>query len=294
MSSSSTPGRTGRFDWWRWTLPGLAVAGAATAILANQALGAEPASADAVRKALAERLPRTQVTSVNCHNATGLCEVVAGQTLFYTDPRARYLMVGRIYDLDARADITAARLLELSPDLLLAGAPRAQGSDQLTQAQSRETSRIDPRSLPPGGGIVWGNPSGPRVVVFTDFACGYCRQLHDELRRIGANVTEYPISVLGSRRLTEAVWCARDRGKALDAVYSGTDPATLDRLPSCDTSPLDANEAFARRVGFTGTPVTVRPDGAVLIGYRPASALSAWLRSPALAGNASQLAGARQ
>ena len=47
---------------------------------------------------------------------------------------------------------------------------------------------------------------------------------------------------------------------------------------TCDTSGLDENEAFARAHGFTGTPVIVRADGAVLEGYRPKPALIAWLK----------------
>ena len=49
----------------------------------------------------------------------------------------------------------------------------------------------------------------------------------------------------------------------------------------CDTTGLDENEAFAKKHGFTGTPVLVRADGAVLEGYRPRAALIAWLKGDA-------------
>ena len=53
---------------------------------------------------------------------------------------------------------------------------------------------------------------------------------------------------------------------------------SLQSGPSCDTSGLDANEAFAKANGFYGTPVLVRAsDGAVLQGYRPASEIRRFL-----------------
>jgi thiol:disulfide interchange protein DsbC len=240
-----------------------------------------------VRDALAERLPRTRIDTVRCARSLGLCEVMVGPTLFYTDHAGRYLMVGRIYDLETRSDITAARLLELSPEMVLAGAPRVPGQ-QANRAAAEPTSRIKVADLPANAGILWGPPSGPKVTVFSDLTCSYCRRLQAELKTIGARVDERPISVLGTRRLSEAVWCSRDRAAALDAVYRTGNIATA-APPACDTSALDANEAFARRVGFTGTPVIVRSDGAVMVGYRPARDLRQWLAavSPRSGGAAS-------
>ena len=88
-------------------------------------------------------------------------------------------------------------------------------------------------------------------------------------------VVERPISVLGSRDLADRVYCSRDREAALHAAYAGE---TLRAPGSCDTSGLDANEAFAHRHGLNGTPVIVRSDGAVLEGYRPRAFLENWLK----------------
>jgi thiol:disulfide interchange protein DsbC len=60
-----------------------------------------------------------------CEGLGGLCEVASKTTLFYVDARAKYLVIGRVYDMEARQDLTAARLLALNPDLLAAGAARA-------------------------------------------------------------------------------------------------------------------------------------------------------------------------
>ena len=42
-----------------------------------------------VKAALTKRLPKTQVTSVDCSKVDGLCEVVAGSCLLYTSPSPR-------------------------------------------------------------------------------------------------------------------------------------------------------------------------------------------------------------
>ncbi len=84
---------------------------------------------DDVKAALAIRLPKTQVSAVDCNKLSGVCEVAAGTTLFYTDRGARYLIIGRVYDMETRTDLTAARLLELNPDALIgAAAGSAPGS----------------------------------------------------------------------------------------------------------------------------------------------------------------------
>lgn len=246
---------------------------------------AEPAHGDAaskvaVTKALAARLPRTKVTHVDCGVLPGLCEVQAGSTLFYTDLKARFLVVGHVYDLETHQDLTAAKLLAINPDSLVATqtTPHAgdDGSVRKTDAASASgnaAQKVSLAELPTAGAIEWGG-RGPHVTVFSDFHCSYCRQLHQDLKAMGARVTERPISVLGTRAISEAVLCAPDHAAAVDTAYAG------ETIPkgTCDTSGLDANEAFSHAHGFSGTPVLVRDDGAVVLGYRPREFLEAWLK----------------
>src|SRR3546814_16257170 len=62
--------------------------------------------ASTVRAALMARLPKTPIIGLACEGFGGLCEVVSGNTLFYVDETARYLMVGRLYDMETRRDVT--------------------------------------------------------------------------------------------------------------------------------------------------------------------------------------------
>ena len=270
----------------RWLRP---AAGLAAIVAVSAATGwgvaslAAPAAAPdtaQVRAALKLRLPKTPIDAIDCSGLGGLCEVASKSTLFYVDRAAKYLVIGRVYDMEARQDLTAARLLALNPDLLTAGAARRDAQQEEPRQQRPSVpARVSLAGLPANGAIAWGPADGPKVVVFSDLHCGYCKKLEGELKAIGARVEERPISIFGaeSRRDAERVLCSPRPEISLRMAYSGL---ALAKPKPCDTSGLDANEAFAKAHGFGGTPVIVRPsDGAVLEGYRPAATLREFLRA---------------
>ncbi|PNQ02551.1 DsbC family protein [Sphingobium sp. SA916] len=285
--------RLGRFLSYRAASIGLAFGcvGLASLSLAADVGGAE----GGVREALKARLPKTQVGAVDCQKVSGLCEITAGANLFYVDPAARYLIIGRVYDMQTRQDLTAAKLLEMNPDMLVGAAASANAAANLTgeDAQKaafaaaakggrmekptpeRRSPKLSLESLGKDGAIIWGNPQGQSLTIFTDFRCSYCRALSNVLRSMNVKVIERPISVLGSRDIADRVYCAKDKERAVHAAYAGE---PLAGGATCDTSGLDANEAFAHKHGLNGTPVIVRSDGAVLEGYRPREFLEAWLK----------------
>jgi thiol:disulfide interchange protein DsbC len=274
------------------TLPSIADARAAAATRARPAVSRDAAA----MRALTQRLPRTAVTKVDCSHVPGICEVQAGTNLFYIDPSARYLIVGRIYDMETHQDLTAARLLAINPDILVGAAATAKAQEaesaglapshpqSASGAASAPAQKVSLASLPANGAIEWGAsiPNATHVTVFSDFHCGYCRALHQTLKAMGVRVTERPISILGTRAISETVICAEDKAGAIERAYADQDVVQKDQSGrACDTSGLDANEAFARVHGFTGTPVLVREDGAVLLGFRPREFLESWLKGGA-------------
>ncbi len=262
---------------------GMAILGASVPPVVSYAKTRSAPSEAGVRKALLERLPKTTITAVDCKSFTDMCEVTAGPNIFYVDPTARYLMIGRVYDMETRQDLTAAHLLRLSPDSLVAASAHADADTEgaspdeaTTPSPVTEPRPVDLSALPSAGAINWGPASAPRLVVFTDFHCGYCKAMTAELKSLGLRIEERPISILGTRSVSDAVYCAKDPVAALHAAYDGRTPSSS---PRCDTRGLDANEAFARDHGFNGTPVVVRPgDGAVIQGYRPAATLAAFAK----------------
>ena len=276
-----------------WLLAASIIGGSAIGIATfatSSASGASSPAETKVSAALARRLPKTVITAVSCDKLGGLCEVTAGNTLFYTDAKARLLIIGRVYDMETRTDLTAAKLLALNPDTLLGSAAHndagnAAGGGQPAPARPAAPAKVSLGDLPAAGAIHWGPAGGLKAVVFTDFRCPYCARLSETLGQIGARVEERPISVLGTRALTEKVYCAKDPVSALHGAYRHEEPAdsnasaaSVAAIAKCDVSGLDANEAFARAHGFAGTPVVVRADGAVIEGWRPAAELAAFLK----------------
>lgn len=238
-----------------------------------------------VQVALQKRLPKTKVDAIDCSKVDGLCEVVAGANLFYVDKSARYLVIGRVYDMETRQDLTAAKLLALNPDMLVGGAAKDNATPDAPEAgaaragarvttQPAVARTLDVTRLSSKGAIVWGSGT-QTVTVFSDFHCGYCRALSQALETMNVRVIERPISVLGSREIADQVLCARDRHAAVRAAYAQN---PVPAGPKCDTSGLDENEAFAKAHGINGTPVIVRSDGAVIEGFRPKAQLVEWLK----------------
>lgn len=269
-----------------WGLAAALVGSGASLVWASSETPAYVASATdgAVLALLKAKLPKTQVSRVNCQIVGAVCEVTAGSQIFYIDHSARYLMLGRVFDLQTRQDLTAARLVDVNPDLLIGGAAGGRRESEANNArrsgQSSAHGQAVPKTmslagLPAEGGIVWGNLAGRTVTVFSDFSCGYCKALSVALEQLDVRVVERPISILGSRAIANQVFCARDRRKALKAAYAGE---TILGSRECDTSPLDANERFARENGISGTPVLVRSDGAVIEGFRPKEYIANWLK----------------
>jgi len=275
------------------------------ALQAKATVRASPNAAPnaAVAKALHQRFPQTRVGKVDCQLVAGLCEVRAGANIFYVDRSARYLVIGRVYDLEKRLDLTAASQMALGPQVLMANsvmrsdsgageadtglaakvernagpalgrgvpAEKAEGPP----APDSAPDKVSLAGLPASGAVVWGG-SGEAVTGFSDFHCSYCRLLHGTLKDLGVRVEERPISILGTRSLSDAVLCSPDKAAALERAYAGEAVSAK----ACDTAGLDANEAFAVRHGFSGTPVIVRSDGAVLRGYRPREFLAVWLKA---------------
>src|SRR3546814_16538116 len=92
---------------------------------------------------------------------------------------------------------------DLNPDLLAAGAARAD-ADNARQQTGQEAgppaptaTKVDLTRLPADGAIQWGPANAPKVVVFSDFQCGYCQRLTGELVKAGVRVEERPISIFG-------------------------------------------------------------------------------------------------
>ena len=293
MSEIATPGGEPKRVRRRFVVFGalalvlVAVATFAVAETAEIRRGGEGAREGRLRASLEKSLPNTKITAVSCARARaprGLCEFVAGRNVFYATPDGRYVLLGQLLDLQARSDLTARRTQELAAladtEARIAGrAPEAGIRPPQAGAVSPRPSGVLKVVLPAQNAVVH-NPGGRlKLTVFSDYSCGYCRQLFGDLQgRRDIEITEYPIAVLGPQSAARArqVLCAKDPAAAANALYRGDRVETPGDCPEGERR-LRENMAFAQAHGISGTPMLVRADGATNSGWMPAGDLVAWL-----------------
>jgi len=179
---------------------------------------------------------------------------VASQVV-YISADARYLLQGRLLDLESGTDLTEP--VERGERLAI-------------------IDRV-PESL-----MLIYEPEGEvrhTLTTFTDIDCPYCRRMHAEMEQLNARGIRvrymlYPRAGLGSGQHAKAVnvWCAEDRNEALTLAKSGK------TLPAADCeTPIREHMALAQQLGLTGTPYTITDTGEKISGYAPVDKLVARL-----------------
>ncbi len=225
-------------------------------------------------------LPSTEISHIDCEKISGLCEVVTDKNIFYATPDGRYLIVGRVFDVEALEDLTEPVLLKLDPGRMTAGAvgngtKTVAGNGQQGIPVPRSPQKIAWADLPKDGAVIWGKIGARKLAVFSDPKCPYCRKLSAALEDMNVEVHEYFVNFLGSRPLSAAILCAEDQNAMRRSVFKGEIPAAVS--PGCDTAALDLNDRFAAAHRIQGTPLLISADGRVLPGFAGRQQLLAWL-----------------
>lgn len=182
--------------------------------------------------------------------AAGLYEIQAGAQIFYITADGKYLLAGKMLDMDTRDNLTEERLKGV----------RLKAIDVIPSDQMISFKAKDEKY---------------QITVFTDIDCGYCRKLHSEMtdynqQGISVNYLMFPRTGLGSPSYNKAVsvWCSKDRNKALTEAKAGADfPAA-----KCD-NPVARHMMLGSELGVGGTPYMVTQDGTALPGYLPPAQL---------------------
>ncbi|MBL1917286.1 bifunctional protein-disulfide isomerase/oxidoreductase DsbC, partial [Klebsiella pneumoniae] len=113
----------------------------------------------------------------------------------------------------------------------------------------------------------------------TDITCGYCHKLHEQMsdyNALGITVRYLAFPRQGLQSQAEqdmkAIWCAKDRNKALDDAMNGkgVQPA------SCSID-IAKHYTLGVQMGVNGTPAMVLSNGMVLPGYQGPKELKAFL-----------------
>ncbi len=204
-----------------------------------------------VRDVLTKLNPGIRIDRLGPAPFPGFREVVASGQVVYVSDDGKYLFQGGLMDIAKRKDLSEDAMARVRADVL--------------------------KTIPVSDRIVFAPVGKPKhtVVVLTDIECGYCRKFHSEIaeynkRGIEVEYMAFPRAGLGSAdyRKMVAVWCADDRRKAMtDAKGERTVP-----MRNC-ANPVNMQYAAGQRMGLTGTPMILTPDGEMLGGYLPPAAL---------------------
>lgn len=219
------------------------------ALISFGALAQAPAQKGAPAAGSVEEQVRTRMTEVIgtrpdavTRTPYGLFEVVIGTDIFYTDQAGSYVLVGRLIDAKTREDITQAR----RDDLM----------------------KVDYAKLPLDQAIRLRNGKGTRqFVTFEDPNCPYCRKLHRDLegmKDVTVYVFLYPILSQDSFEKSRNIWCAKDRAAAWNAAM--IDGKAAPAAAADCKHPLQQNLQLGQRLGVTGTPTLIFPDGSRMPG----------------------------
>ena len=209
----------------------------------------------AVKKAIEKAIPTAKIESIKPSEITGLYEVVVGASIFYVSENGKYLLQGRMIDVEKHVDLTEQKL----------GATRLLALDKVG---------VD--------NMIVFKPKIARhkIYVFTDIDCGYCRKLHSEIDQyladgITIQYLFYPRAGKGSDSYNKAVsvWCAKDRNAALTAAKK--DQPVESKVCA---NPIDKHMQLAEEFGAQGTPMIITEKGVIIPGYQPAKELAAVLQ----------------
>ncbi|MCB1724197.1 MAG: thioredoxin fold domain-containing protein [Chromatiaceae bacterium] len=228
---------------------------------AVRAEGVDPQVEERIRNSLAVLLPGLVADSIRATPIDNLYEVGFGMRLVYVTGDGRYLLQGKVIDLETRTEITDNRLSELKLAAL---------------------AKLDEKDM-----IVFGPDDAKyTITAFTDVDCGYCRKLHSEMDKYNANgirirYMAYPRAGLNSESYNKmvSVWCADDRKAAMNIAKTGASipPKTCD-------NPIAEQYALGQAMRIQGTPALILDDGDVLPGYVPADKLVKLLEHRAAGG----------
>jgi thiol:disulfide interchange protein DsbC len=179
-----------------------------------------------------------------------------GPEVIYVSSDGKYMLQGRLIDLENREDLTE---------------PRRAAARKEAVAKIGEDNMV----------IFAPDDYKHTVTVFTDIDCGYCRKLHREIADYEAEGVRiryvfFPRAGLGSDSYKKAVavWCSDDRRKALTDAKAGKDI----EAKSCK-NPVKDHMKLGELLGVTGTPSILLETGEMVPGYVPAKRLAALLEA---------------
>jgi thiol:disulfide interchange protein DsbC len=216
----------------------------------NAGTATDPAAGQVVRAALQKFAPGVQVDEIAPSALPGFYQVIASGQLVYVSTDGKYMLNGDLVDLGAKRN--------------------------LSERAWADFRKAELAKVPASQRIVFAPPH-PKytVTVFSDVNCGYCRMFHSHIKQFNdegiaveylawprEGVTDTAGVPTETYRDKVSVWCAAYRKAAFTAAKLGKAPKPAD----C-ANPVKDEYDLGLKLGVTGTPMVLGPDGMVLGGY---------------------------
>lgn len=207
------------------------------------------AQADEVMARMKAAFVGAKVTAVAPSPVDGIYEVeLNGVEQLYVSEDARYVFAGDLFEIRESGPVNLRE--ERVAGVRAAGFKDVDEADMITFAAEQERAEL---------------------YVFTDVTCGYCRRLHQQMGKYNAlGITIHYLAFPRGGMETEgaqtmrAVWCAKDRQKAMtEAKLSGAKATP----PENCSDPVAAQYRQGIDFEVRGTPAMFTASGRQLGGY---------------------------
>jgi thiol:disulfide interchange protein DsbC len=207
-----------------------------------------------VTQALHKLAPNAKIESVVPSPLAGFYAVVADGHPVLVSTDGKYLIEGHVYDINARRNVM---------------------DDAMASVRKHALD-----SIPESKRITFAPPHPKyRVTVFTDPDCPYCREFHKQIAEynqlgIAVDYVLFPLTIHpGADKLSQTVWCSKNRNDAFNEALAGKALAPL----TCP-NPIAEITNTANAIGINGTPGIYADDGTQLGGYVPPAQLAKQLQ----------------
>jgi thiol:disulfide interchange protein DsbC len=212
-------------------------------------------SKDEASTLLKDMVPNLKVMDIKTIPVKGMWEVDIDpggkKGLLYVDFSKKYLISGAVVSIKDKKNLTQERLTEIN--------------------------KVDVSKIPLDDALVMGDRDAKHlVIVFSDPDCPFCVKLHQEMKKviekrkdIAFYIKMFPLKIHPEAyEKSKAIVCE----KSLSLLEDAFDKKQLPK-PKCETSVVDDNLKLGEKLGISGTPALIMPDGRVISGYKEADAI---------------------
>lgn len=222
----------------------------------NQASNQAKNQADeqVIRKSLSQTMASLPIDTLTPTPVKGIYQITSQGQVAYVTADGNYLFAGNLLDLKNQVNLTE-------------------------QVKNKERLAVL-KTVPASHKVVYAAEGAKKatLTILTDPTCPYCEKLHREipaLQKAGIEVQTIltPRAGAGSPGFVESsqIMCGKQQQADIDTAMARK-PLTG---AACQDAMINDNMQLAEKLGMSGTPYIILPDGSAVPGYRPAAALIA-------------------